>query len=144
MSPRGGCGPCVFAEVDLRKQLEEVKEILKAAPEGSQRYAKAKAIETEIVALLDQHRPDVLALGVAGRLLMSDEALEVLPLDDAELLDQATPVAAGKGPPNESAFTTVGVAYPGPSGVVEPRSRLNSCAPSRSIKEAAVTMAAAA
>jgi hypothetical protein len=40
---------------------------------------------TEIRALLDQHRPDVLALGVGGRLLMAGEALEVLPLDAAKL-----------------------------------------------------------
>jgi hypothetical protein len=47
--------------------------------------------------MLDQHRLAMLEIGAAGRLLVLGELQEVLPLDDAELLDAAGPdLANGK------------------------------------------------
>jgi hypothetical protein len=44
--------------------------------------------------MLEQHRFALLEIGAAGRLLVSGELEEVLPLDDAKLLDAAGPVVA--------------------------------------------------
>ena len=76
----------------LRKQLAEVRTLLADMKEGGDRFAEAKKIEGEIIGLLDQHRVALLELGAAGRLLMSGELQEVLPLEDAEKLEQAKPV----------------------------------------------------
>jgi hypothetical protein len=64
----------------LHQQLAEAREL------------KAKQIEVEVSELLDQHRVRLLELGAPGRLLISDEIEDVLPLDDADLLDSAKPV----------------------------------------------------
>ncbi|MFH1924332.1 MAG: hypothetical protein ABIP48_31155 [Planctomycetota bacterium] len=40
-----------------------------------------------------QHRLDLLRVGAAGQLFMAGELEEVVPVDDAELLDRANPVA---------------------------------------------------
>jgi hypothetical protein len=61
--------------------------------EGEERYENARKIETEIMSLLDQQRVALLELGAAGRLLMSGELEEVLPLEDAEKLEQAKPIS---------------------------------------------------
>jgi hypothetical protein len=53
----------------------------------------AEALEQEIIETL---KPRQLEFGAAGRLLASKELAAVLPLDDAELLDRAKPVAEGK------------------------------------------------
>jgi hypothetical protein len=58
------------------------------------RHAKALALALEIAGMLEQHRLAMLEIGAAGRLLVSGELEEVLPLDDAELLDAAGPVLA--------------------------------------------------
>jgi hypothetical protein len=79
-------------DTDLNEQLQEVQRLLQGAKDGSERHAKAKAIEGEVLALLDRFRLDVLPLGTAGRLLMSGDVEEVLPLDDAKLLDEAKPI----------------------------------------------------
>ncbi len=76
----------------LRKQLAEVRTLLAEMTEGEDRYEKAKAIEQEILALLDRHRVAMLELGAAGRLLMSGELEEVLPLEEADKLEAAKPV----------------------------------------------------
>jgi hypothetical protein len=76
----------------LRMQLAEVRALLARTKEAEDRYAKAQKIEVEILTLLDQHRVALLELGAAGRLLMSGELEEVLPLEDAEKLEQAKPV----------------------------------------------------
>jgi hypothetical protein len=44
--------------------------------------------------MLEQHRFALLEIGAAGRLLVSGELEELLPLDDAKLLDAAVPVLA--------------------------------------------------
>lgn len=76
----------------LRQQLAEVRALLAGMKEGDERYAKAKNVEAEILGLLDQHRVALLGLGAAGRLLISGELDEVLPLEDAEKLEQAKPI----------------------------------------------------
>lgn len=76
----------------LRKQLAEIRTLLADMKEGEERYGTAKKIEEEILGLLDQHRIALLELGAAGRLLMTGELQEVLPLEDAEKLEQAKPV----------------------------------------------------
>jgi hypothetical protein len=57
---------------------------------------KARALEAEVVDLLARDRADYrerfLEAGAAGRLLAAGELLEVLPPDDAALLDAARPV----------------------------------------------------
>jgi hypothetical protein len=79
-------------KLDLHEQLQDVDRLLQDAQEGTERHAKAKAIEAEVLALLKSFRRDVLPLGTAGRLLMSGEIEEALPLDDAKLLDEARPI----------------------------------------------------
>lgn len=58
----------------------------------TERHEKAKKIEAEISDMIDQHRLRLLELGAPGRLLIAGEIDEVLPLDDADLLDSAKPV----------------------------------------------------
>jgi hypothetical protein len=80
---------------ELRRQLAEVQALLKKLTDegkaGSERYAKAQAVEKEIVELLEHHRLELLELGAVARLLVAGELREVLPLDDAKLLDAAKP-----------------------------------------------------
>jgi hypothetical protein len=80
---------------ELRRQLADVQALLKKLTDegkaGSERYAKARAVEKEIVDLLEHHRLELLELGAAARLLVSGELQRVLPLDDAQLLDAAKP-----------------------------------------------------
>jgi hypothetical protein len=68
----------------LQKQLADVRDLKKGV--------EAAAIEREITGLLWEHRKRLLDLGAAGRLLIAGDIEEVLPLDDAELLDQAKPI----------------------------------------------------
>jgi hypothetical protein len=58
----------------------------------SDRHEKAKKIESEITGMIDQYKVQLLEIGVPGRLLISGDTKEVLPLDDAELLDKAKPI----------------------------------------------------
>lgn len=72
--------------------LRELKETMAAAGrERSERYARADVIEQEIAQMLEQHQQRLRELGAAGRLRIADEVKEVLPLDDADLLEQAKP-----------------------------------------------------
>src|SRR5262249_14644377 len=84
----------------LREQREEAQRLLKgmakAGKQESERYAKALALEKAALALLAEHRLDVLRLGAPGRLLAGREVEEVLPLDDARLLDAAKPGGRGE------------------------------------------------
>ena len=77
---------------ELRKQLAEVREMLKGIDPNSERHGKVKKIEAEVCDLIDQHRLRLLELGAPGRLLIAGEIDDVLPLDDADLLDRAKPV----------------------------------------------------
>jgi len=58
------------------------------------RYQQTTKVETEITDMIHQHRLRLLELGAAGRLLIAEEIDEVLPLDDADLLDKAKPITA--------------------------------------------------
>jgi hypothetical protein len=77
---------------ELRRQLADVREIQKRADPKSVRHDQAKKIEAEITDMIDQHRLRLLELGAPGRLLIAGDIEEVLPLDDADLLDSAKPV----------------------------------------------------
>jgi hypothetical protein len=89
----------------LREQREEARQLLKGMAEAgkgkSEQYAKALALEKEALALLVEHRLDVLRFGAPGRLLAAQEVEEVLPLDDARLLDAAKPVGRGEVEPGK-------------------------------------------
>lgn len=63
----------------VRKQLEEVRKLL-ADVTGDQ-MENAKAIEAQLLALLDEHKQRMLEVGAAGRLLISGELEAVLPLE---------------------------------------------------------------
>jgi hypothetical protein len=82
----------------LRKRYKETRNLVEQlAADGDERHAKALALEQEIAGMLEQHRFAMLEIGAASRLLVSGELEEVLPLDDAELLDAAGPdLANGK------------------------------------------------
>jgi hypothetical protein len=77
----------------IQEQLQEARRLLKAAgKEGTERYSQALRVEKAALGLLEEHRLDVLRLGAPGRLV----GVEVLPLDDAALLDKGKPVRDGK------------------------------------------------
>jgi hypothetical protein len=79
-------------EADLHEQMQDVRRLLAGAREGTAHHAKVKKIEGEVLALFESFRRDVLPLGAPGRLLISGEIEEVLPLDDAKLLEEAKPI----------------------------------------------------
>lgn len=80
----------------LRGQLSEVRDLLRemdaAGKAGTVNYDAARAVEVEIASLIRQHDRRLLELGSAGRLLVAGELEEVLPLDDADLLERGKPV----------------------------------------------------
>jgi hypothetical protein len=80
----------------LQKQLADVRDMKKgvaaAGHANTDGREKAAAIEKEITDLIWEHRKRLLDLGAAGRLLIAGNIEEVLPLEDAELLDQAKPI----------------------------------------------------
>ena len=65
------------------------REARRLSEAGERRVQEGFAIEAEIAGLLDRHRLRLLELGAAGWLLIAGDIEEVLPLDDAELLDAA-------------------------------------------------------
>jgi hypothetical protein len=75
----------------LRKQLVDVHELLIRTEPKTDRFQLAKKIEAKVIELIDQHRLRLLEIGAAGRLLIAGEIDEVLPLDDADLLEEARP-----------------------------------------------------
>jgi hypothetical protein len=75
-------------------QLQEVRQLQKTAK--GERAKKAKGIEEELQTVRGQQLPLLLEVGAAGRMLLNKE-IDVLPLDDEHLLDEAKPVTpAGK------------------------------------------------
>jgi len=80
----------------LRKQLAEVQELIRgmeqAGRANTERHEAAKEIERKIQTMLGEHKNRLVEMGAAGRLLIAGEIDEVLPLDDANLLDAANPV----------------------------------------------------
>jgi len=80
---------------ELRKQLGDVRELLKGSDPKTDRHEKAKKIEAEISGMIDQHQLRLLEFGAAGRLLIAGEIQEVLPLDDGDLLEKSKPITPG-------------------------------------------------
>lgn len=79
----------------LRKQLEEVRKLLESAT--GEKKEKAEAIEGQLVTMLDDHKHRLLEMGAAGRLLISGELEDVLPLEDADALEKAKPISPSGG-----------------------------------------------
>ncbi len=75
----------------LRKQLEEIRKLLDGAV--GEKKEKAKAIEAELVTMLDDHKYRLLEMGAAGRLLISGELDDVLALENADALQKAKPIS---------------------------------------------------
>jgi hypothetical protein len=83
----------------LKDELVEALRVLQTHPEPGERHNKAAKVYAELAGMLADHRLDMLKMGAAVRLLMSGQLTEVLPLDDAKLLDAAGPMADGKQDP---------------------------------------------
>lgn len=79
----------------VRKQLVEVRSLIDGSTGGTKE--KAQAIEAQLVMLLDNHKYRLLEMGAAGRLLISSELEDVLPLEDGEVLEKAKPVTPSGG-----------------------------------------------
>src|SRR5262249_8896826 len=75
----------------LAGQVGEVRGLIKGAERGSEKHGKAQAIEADVLGELAKHRLDVLPLGAPLRLFGAGQLDDVLPLDDAALLDRAKP-----------------------------------------------------
>jgi hypothetical protein len=79
--------------IELRKQLADVREIMNGMEPKSDRHEKAKKIESEITTgMIDKHKVQLLEIGAPGRLLIAGDIEEVLPLEDADLLEKANPI----------------------------------------------------
>ena len=75
----------------LRQQLGEVRQLL---AETQPPDPEVQLLEQNILGLLQGYRLLMVELGAAGRLLVSGEIEDVLPLEDDEPLNAANPVAA--------------------------------------------------
>lgn len=82
-------------ELAARKQLGEVRELMRTMDPADSRYRQASVIESELLGLIGQSRPLQLEIGAAGRLLMGGEIDAVLYLDDEAALHKANPVTPG-------------------------------------------------
>jgi hypothetical protein len=74
----------------IRKQLDEVRTLIDGVT-GKEKE-KAEGIERELIVLLDGHNERLLEVGAAGRLLISEELEDVLPLEEDGALDRANPI----------------------------------------------------
>ena len=79
----------------VRKQLAEVRSLLDGST--GEKKEQAQAIEAQLLALLDDHKHRLLEMGAAGRLLISGELEDVLPLEEAEALEKAKPITPSGG-----------------------------------------------
>ena len=79
----------------VRMQLDEVRKLIEGAT-GEQKE-NAQAIEAQLLTMLDEHKHRLLEMGAAGRLLISGELEDVLPLEEAEALEKAKPVTPSGG-----------------------------------------------
>lgn len=79
----------------VRKQLADVRSLLDGST--GEKKEQAQAIEAQLLALLDDHKHRLLEMGAAGRLLISGELEDVLPLEDGEALEKAKPVTPSGG-----------------------------------------------
>ena len=74
----------------IRKQLDEVRNLIETTTgEGKE---KAEGIERKLIVLLDGHKERLLEVGAAGRLLISGELEEVLPLEEDGAMEHANPI----------------------------------------------------
>jgi hypothetical protein len=73
----------------IRKQLDDVEKMLKDGFDET-----THAIKTQLEKMLDDHKHRLLEMGAAGRLLIAGELEEVLPLEDSDALDGASPITA--------------------------------------------------
>lgn len=73
----------------FRRQLKEVRELLVESPDPD-----VQDMEAKILDLLYGSYWRLVEMGAAGRLLVSGEIEEVLPMEDHELLDSANPVTS--------------------------------------------------
>jgi hypothetical protein len=81
------------ALADARSLLRQME--ARGADADPARLARAREAEQELTALLAAQRLELLDLGAAGRLLAEGGLADVLPLDDAALLEASRPIAAG-------------------------------------------------
>jgi hypothetical protein len=89
-SPEGVI-PHLWAPVATKNLPKAVTDALGKAASGS-KIDKARAFEKGIDRQIWCHQRMLLKVGAAGRLLIAGEIKEVLPLDNAELLEQAGPI----------------------------------------------------
>ena len=73
----------------LKKQLNEVRELLAEKPDPD-----TQVMEEKILELLYGFYWRVVEMGASGRLLVSGEIEEILPMEDEDILDAANPVTA--------------------------------------------------
>ena len=76
----------------MRNELVGLREMLATMDPKSDSHAKVKKIEAEMADMIDQHDLRLIEYGAAGRLLATREVEQVLPLDDADLLERAKPI----------------------------------------------------
>lgn len=76
----------------IRNQLNDIRKLAEGAT--GEKKEKAKAIEDDLLKLLNEHNARLLEMGASGRLLIAGELDNVLPLEDAAALKQAKPITA--------------------------------------------------
>ena len=74
----------------IRKQLDEIRNLIETMTGKGKE--KAQGIERKLIVLLDGHRERLLEVGAAGRLLISGELEEVLPLEEDGAMEHANPI----------------------------------------------------
>lgn len=100
---RGGRG---FGVNQLRAEQLEVRRTLQEMAGTGERdteaYRKTEELEQELDSLLRQHCLGLLKIGAAGRLYLSGELGEVLPLEDEQVFERARPSAMPNPAANEA------------------------------------------
>lgn len=71
----------------LKKQLQEVREVLADKPSP-----EARSIEGRILGMLADFQVRLIEMGAVGRLLIDGEIEDVLPIEDADVLEKANPI----------------------------------------------------
>ena len=73
----------------IQEQLKEVRKLLEDGADE-----KTQVINTQLEKMLENHKHRLLEMGAAGRLLIARELEDVLPLEDGDTFDGASPIAA--------------------------------------------------
>lgn len=76
----------------IREQLAEVRKLI--AESADEQKEKPQEIERQLLVMLEEHKRRVLEMGAAGRLLISGELENVLPLEDADAFENANPISS--------------------------------------------------